>query len=79
MNREDYEIIEELVRLTEADMTQKEKAVRIIQKYLDPGFSMCMTCAPQVQAAFKRIKNWWSIEGVKWRENIFTKKSSKKK
>jgi len=82
MTKEQFELIDYLVSLKEADMTEKDQCRQIIRQYLDPGFSLCVTCAPQVQAAFKRLRNWWSGERVNYQNIIFIdvkEKKSKKK
>lgn len=75
MTKEDYNIIEHLVSLKEADMNEKDQAQRIIRTYMDPGYKLCLTCAPQVVLAFKRIRTWWAIEKPKWN---FEEKKKKK-
>jgi hypothetical protein len=82
MTEEEFKQIDYLCSLNEAGMTDKERCRDYIRKYLDPGFSMCATCDPQVQAAFKRLRIWWSTSRVNYENLIFTsvkEKKSKKK
>jgi hypothetical protein len=78
MTKEEFELIEKLVKLTEADMAEKDAVTKVIRTYLDPGFSMCMTCDAQVQAAFKRLKIWWTKSRDNFSEDIFIKKQKTK-
>ena len=56
MNREHWNMIEYCVQLKEADMRDKEMCEMLIRTYIDEGFKMCKTCAPQVVAGFKRLR-----------------------
>jgi hypothetical protein len=66
MNREHWNILEYLTQLTEADMRDKEMCEMMIRTYIDSGYKMCKTCAPQVVAGFKRLKLWWEKEKVNY-------------
>jgi hypothetical protein len=84
MTKDDFIIIEHLISLKEMGMVEKGELKRVITSYIDPGFSMCMTCDPQIRQAWKRLGNWWEQRRDDFYKNLFiekettTKKKSKK-
>lgn len=84
MTKDDFIMIEHLLGLKEMGMAEKGELQRIIKQYLDPGFSMCMTCDPQVRQAWKRLGNWWEQKRDDFYKSIFmvettTKEKTKNK
>jgi hypothetical protein len=61
MNENDFNKIDEILKLKEMGMAEKDELRRLIRTYIDSGFSMCMTCDPQVVSAFRRLGKWWEL------------------
>ena len=78
MNIEDFNTIEYLITLNEADMSEKDQCERIIRTYIDGGYKLCKTCDPQVVAGFKRLRKWWEINRTTYLNSTETKKNKKK-
>lgn len=55
---EDKKEIIRLCNIQRAEPKDKVSIRRMMILYVDNGFSMCDTCAPQVRAAFNRLKEW---------------------
>lgn len=71
MTKDDFIIIEHLLKLKEMGMAEKAELQRIIKTYIDAGFSMCMTCDPQVVQAWRRLGNWWAQRRDDYYKDIF--------
>lgn len=80
MTKDDFILIEHMVQLKVMGMSEKDEMQRLIRTYLDKGFSMCMTCEPQVRQAFKRLCDWWKMKRNDFYNELFveTKKTKKK-
>lgn len=60
MTKTERDEIVRLCSLTQATWSDKESCQKMIQKYISPGFTFCMTCDQQVVNAFMRLRTWWS-------------------
>jgi len=62
MNKEDRDEIERLLSIKVATYGDKDSCKRMIQKYISPGYTYCLTCDPAVIAAFKKLRQWWQSQ-----------------
>jgi len=62
MTREDKEEIERLLALNNATITDKKSALTLVQRYISPGFSICITCDPMVRNLFNKLRKWWDAQ-----------------
>jgi hypothetical protein len=67
MTKLEKEQIDRLCGLTTATMADKTECESVIQKWIQPGYKFCKTCDPQVKAAFKKLKSWWSDQITDYR------------
>lgn len=66
MTKLDRDEIVRLTSLTEVDYKDKTSCKAMIEKYISPGYSFCMTCDPAVRSAFKKLKNWWDSQTTQY-------------
>lgn len=79
MIKDDFILIEEMIKLKEMGMSEKEQLARLIRTYIDSGFSMCYTCDPQIRQAFKRLCDWWLLKREDFYKELFVEKKKIKK
>lgn len=79
MTKDDFILIDHLTKLKEMGMAEKDALQRMIRTYLDPGFSMCFTCDPQIRQAWKRLGDWWLMKRDDFYKSIFMVKEITKK
>lgn len=72
MSKREFLEFERLLKLSEMDMGDKESMKALIIKFIDEGFSMCMTCDPQIRAAFKRLNHFWQLNRVIFQKKIYS-------
>lgn len=64
VNDKDLAEIRRLLDLRIADMGDKASAQAIINKYINPHGSWCMTCDPAIRQMFSVLRNWAEQKGI---------------
>lgn len=56
---EDKKEFERLYKLKAADMKDKNSALDLVRRYIDPGAAYCLHCDPAIRSMFNRLKMWY--------------------